>query len=71
MSIDADGPAAPPYDLDALINQLVYPNPVYQLHVSTHILGTTVCYIKRQKGVRVALLQKFPFIIFHFFFNIS
>ncbi|XP_036230642.2 uncharacterized protein Nplp1 isoform X1 [Bactrocera oleae] len=34
VSIDADGPAAPPYDLDALINQLVYPNPVYQLHAS-------------------------------------
>ncbi|XP_011179390.2 neuropeptide-like 1 isoform X2 [Zeugodacus cucurbitae] len=33
-AIDADGPAAPPYDLDSLINQLVYPNPVYQLHAS-------------------------------------
>ncbi|CAD7012516.1 unnamed protein product [Ceratitis capitata] len=31
---DVDGPAAPPYDLDALINRLVYPNPVYQLHAS-------------------------------------
>ncbi|XP_054737894.1 uncharacterized protein LOC129244303 [Anastrepha obliqua] len=34
VTVDADGPAGPPYDLDSMINQLVYPNPVYQLHAS-------------------------------------
>ncbi|XP_067627485.1 uncharacterized protein Nplp1 [Eurosta solidaginis] len=34
IAVDVDGPAAAPYDVDSVINQLVYPNPVYEMHVA-------------------------------------